>query len=112
MARGRVAGYRPAALKPRGESAVVAKNTSDYLRDLWAGLAGHIDAVFEEHRLAYAFKDEDNADDRGKVPTVFVCVCKNGYERRNFNIHLREELRAPFLAFLGEKESELKALVE
>lgn len=81
------------------------------LRELYKGLAWHIDDVFQKHRLAYAFKDVDNADG-GKVPTVFVCICKDGFERQGFNAHMREKLRAPFMAFLGEKETELKELVD
>lgn len=79
--------------------------------ELYRALAAHIDNTFEEHRLAYAFKDEDNADGN-KVPTVFVCMCKEGYERQGFNRHLRQVLREPFLQILGEKETELKALID
>ena len=51
----------------------------------------HVESVFDEHRLAYMYLDEDT--DPEKAIQLFVCKCNEAFVRRKFNEHLKEKLK-------------------
>lgn len=56
-------------------------------------LEDHVERVFDVHRLAYVFFDEDTPMPSGKPTEIFVCKCQEGFVRRKFNEHMKDQLK-------------------
>lgn len=49
-----------------------------------------IDFEYDKHRLSYTYDDDDTPDGDGKPTQLFVCRCREGFDRRAFNAHIRD----------------------
>jgi len=84
--RGRVAEPKSVALVTDSVNAALRRVLQLFLED-------HVDRVWDEHRLAYVFFDEDTPLTNGKPTELFVCKCQEALTRRPFNEHLRSKYK-------------------
>lgn len=63
---------------------------SSIRRNLEELLREHGDQIYDKHRLSYTYDDDDTPDGDGKPTQLFVCRCREGFERRAFNAHIRD----------------------
>lgn len=67
--------------------------TSRLLEAFEGCVAAVVNTNFETHRLSYIYEDDDNRDEIGNAPILFVCRCTEAFDRRSYNEHIRDKYK-------------------